>query len=132
MQVAKYWREIPKRYRMEAGKCTKCQNISFPQRLVCPECGSKSFEKINLSGKGKVATFTITHVAPEGFGDQVPYAVGIVELDEGIRVMAQITDCELDKLKIGDRVVSKFRRIREEGKTGMIMYGYKFVPDVGL
>jgi len=132
MQVAKYWREIPKRYRMEAGKCTKCQNISFPQRLVCPECGSQSLEKISLSGKGKIATFTITHVAPEGFGDQVPYAVGIVELDEGIRVMAQITDCELHELKIGDRVVSKFRRIREEGKTGVIQYGYKFVPDVGL
>ena len=132
MQVAKYWREIPKRYRMEAGKCKKCQHISFPQRLVCSECGSKEFEKTNLSGKGKVETFTITHVAPEGFRDQVPYAVGIVGLDEGIRVMAQITDCELDKLKIGDRVVSNFRRIREEGKTGVIQYGYKFVPDVGL
>lgn len=45
---------------------------------------------------------------------------------------SQITDFELDKLKIGDPVVSKFRRIREEGKTGVIQYGYKFVPDVGL
>ncbi len=87
---------------------------------------------MNLSGKGKLVTYTITHVAPEGFGDQVPYAVGIVELDEGIRLMAQITDCDLKTLKIGDRVVSKFRRIREEGKTGVIMYGYKFVPDVGI
>jgi uncharacterized OB-fold protein len=45
---------------------------------------------------------------------------------------SQITDFELDKLKIGDPVVSKFRRIREEGKTGVIQYGYNFVPDVGL
>ena len=132
MQVAKYWREIPSRYRMEAGRCIKCQNISFPKRLICPECSSKEFEKINLSGKGKLVTYTITHVAPEGFGDLVPYAVGIIELDEGIRVMAQITDCELDQLKIGDRLIAKFRRINEEGKTGVIMYGYKFVPDVGI
>ncbi len=132
MQVPKYWREIPKRYRLEAAKCSSCQHISFPKRLLCPECGSKEFGTMNLSGKGKLVTYTITHVAPEGFGDQVPYAVGIVDLDDGIRVMAQITDCDLKTLKIGDRVVSKFRRIREEGKTGVIMYGYKFVPDVGI
>jgi len=132
MQVPKFWREIPKRYRLEAAKCTKCGYIAFPQRLICPECGNKKFEKMNLSGKGKLATYTIIRVAPEGFGDQVPYAVGVVELDEGVRTMAQITDCDPETLQIGDRLVSKFRRINEEGKTGAIMYGYKFVPDVGV
>jgi uncharacterized OB-fold protein len=132
MQVAKYWREIPSRYRMEAGRCIECQMISFPKRLICPECGSREFETINLSGKGSLVTYTITRVAPVGFADQVPYAVGIVELDEGIRIMAQITDCELDKLKTGNRLIAKFRRINEDGNTGVIMYGYKFVPDVGI
>jgi uncharacterized OB-fold protein len=132
MQVARHWREIPRRYRMEAGKCRKCGKIFFPGRLVCSECGSREFETVRLSGKGKLATFTITRVAPAGFGDQVPYAVGIIELDEGIRVMGQITDCNPELLKIGDRMITKFRRINEEGKTGIIMYGYKFVPDEGV
>jgi uncharacterized protein len=132
MQVPRFWREIPKRYRLEAGKCSKCGHISFPQRLICPECGAKEFEKINLSGKGKLATYTIIRVAPEGFGDQVPYAIGVVDLAEGIRIMAQITDCDPETLKTGDQLVTKFRRIREEGNTGAIMYGYKFVPDLGL
>jgi len=132
MQVPKHWRQIPQRYRMEATKCKKCQFISFPARLVCPECGSKEFDTINLSGNGKIDTYTIIRTAPEGFTDQAPYALGIVELDEGVKVMGQITDCEPDNLKIGDRVVSKFRRMNEEGKTGMIMYSYKFVPDVGI
>jgi uncharacterized OB-fold protein len=61
-----------------------------------------------------------------------PYAVGIVEMEEGVRVMGQITDCDLVNLKTGDKLISKFRRMNEEGKTGLIMYSYKFVPDVGI
>lgn len=132
MQVAKYWREIPRLYRMEAGQCRKCKNIQFPSRMICPECGAQKFDMIRLSGKGKLITFTIIHVAPDGFTDQLPYAVGIIEMDEGIRVLAQVTDCHPEELKIGDRLLAKFRRIREEGKSGIIMYGYKFVPDVGV
>jgi uncharacterized OB-fold protein len=117
---------------MEAAQCSGCQKVLFPGRIVCPECGSREFEMIRLTGKGKLETFTITRVAPEGFTDQVPYAVGIVELDEGVRVMGQITDCDPEELKIGDRLATEFRRIIEQGKTGIIQYGYKFVPDLGL
>lgn len=132
MKVAKHWRETPERYRLEAGKCKKCKHINFPQRLICPECGTKEFETIRLSGKGILETFTIIQTAPPGFADLAPYAVGIVQLEEGVKILAQITDCNPAELKIGDKLVTKFRRINEEGKTGMIMYGYKFVPDFGL
>jgi hypothetical protein len=132
MRVAKHWRETPERYRLEAGKCKKCGHINFPGRLICPECGAREFETIRLGGKGKLETFTIICTAPDGFADLAPYAVGIVEMEEGIKVLAQITDCNPHDLKIGDQLVTKFRRINEEGKTGMIMYAYKFVPDNGL
>ena len=79
-----------------------------------------------------MATFTIIRTAPEGFGDFAPYAVGIVELEEGIRVLGQITDCNPETLKAGDPLLTKFRRMNEEGKTGMIMYSFKFVPDNGI
>ena len=130
--VARHWRETPERYRMEAGKCKKCGSIQFPNRLICPECGAREFDTLRLSGKGELATYTVIRVAPMGFADLAPYAVGIVKLAEGIHVMGQITDCNPEELKIGDRVTSQFRRINEEGKTGMIMYGFKFVPDLGL
>lgn len=132
MKVPRHWRETPRRYRMEAGKCKKCGSIHFPSRLVCPDCGAKEFETIRLSGKGELASYTVIRVAPTGFGDLAPYAIGIVKLDEGICIMGQVTDCDPEVLKIGDRVATQFRRINEEGKTGMIMYGYKFVPDLGL
>ncbi len=132
MHVPRHWRETPERYRMEAGKCKKCGKIHFPSRLICPACRSREFETLRLSGKGELETFTITRIAPDGFGDLAPYAVGIVKLDEGVRVMAQVTDCDPESLKTGTRMATQFRRINEEGLTGMIMYGYKFVPDVGL
>ncbi|MCX6581153.1 MAG: Zn-ribbon domain-containing OB-fold protein [Candidatus Aminicenantes bacterium] len=132
MHVPRHWRETPERYRMEAGKCKKCGGIHFPSRLICPECGTREFDTIRLAGKGELVTYTIIRVAPTGFKDLTPYAVGIVKLDEGIQVMGQVVDCNPEQLKVGDRLVTQFRRINEEGKTGMIMYGYKFVPDVGL
>jgi uncharacterized protein len=132
MHVARHWRETPERYRMEAAKCKKCGKIHFPDRLICPDCKGREFDTVKLSGKGALATFTIIRVAPSDFTDLSPYAVGIVKLDEDVHIMAQIVDCSPEELKVGDRVVSQFRRINEEGKTGMIMYGYKFVPDLGL
>ena len=132
MEVARYWREIPKRYRMEASKCNKCGHISFPGRLICPECHAKDFESFNLSGKGTLVTYTIIRTAPTDFLDLAPYAVGIIELEEGIKIMGQITDCVPEDLKIGEKLIAKFRRMNEEGKTGMIIYSYKFVPDVGV
>jgi uncharacterized OB-fold protein len=115
---------------MEAGKCKQCGSIQFPARLICPDCGTREFETVNLSGKGELATFTVIRVAPQGFGDLAPYAIGIVKLGEGIHVMGQVVDCDPEELKIGDRLTTQFRRINEEGKTGMIMYGFKFVPDL--
>ncbi len=61
MQTIKQWRSIPERYRMEAVKCKKCQAIAFPKRLVCPDCGDREFEQVNLSGKGKLTTDPENH-----------------------------------------------------------------------
>ncbi len=127
MSVAKYWREIPQRFRYEAKKCSKCGSISFPPRLVCPECGSRSFEDYVLKDTGKILTFTTIEVGPPQFADQVPYTVGIVELDDGARITTQITDVDPSKIKIGDRVKLEFRKIQDDGKAGIIMYGYKAV-----
>ena len=127
MSVAKYWREVPQRFRYEAKKCSKCGSISFPPRLVCPECGSRSFKDYVMKDTGKILTFTTIEVGHPQFADQVPYTVGIVELDDGARITAQITDVDPSKLKIGDKVKLEFRKIQDDGKAGIIMYGYKAV-----
>lgn len=128
MTVPRIWREIPQRYRLEASKCKGCNRLFFPARLICPECRSRKFDKVGLNGRGKILTYTIIHVAPEQFKNEVPYAIGVIELEEGVRITAQIVDCEFSELAIGQEVRAEFRKIQEDGPSGVIGYGYKFVP----
>ncbi|MBN2007803.1 Zn-ribbon domain-containing OB-fold protein [candidate division KSB1 bacterium] len=128
MAIPNYWRSIPQRYRYEAAKCTGCGKIFFPPRIVCDECASRSFETINLSRYGKIVTFTVIRIAPSQFVDQAPYPIGIVELNDGIKICTQIADCNPDDLKIGMPVRLEFRKISQDGTPGIIQYGYKAVP----
>jgi uncharacterized OB-fold protein len=127
MISARYAREIPQRYRLEASKCKNCGHIAFPPRLVCPNCRGRNFEVIPLSDEGKLVSFTVVRVASEKFSKETPYAVGIVELNDGVRLTAQIADAEIDELKVGQKVQLVFRKIQEEGKSGILCYGYKAV-----
>ncbi len=128
MAVPSYWRAIPQRYRYEAAKCASCGKIFFPPRMLCDRCKSRKFEKIRLSREGTVVTFTIIRVAPSQFVDQAPYPVAIIELTEGIKICAQIADCDPEHIKIGMPVKLEFRKISEDGEAGIIHYGYKAVP----
>ncbi|RKY82973.1 transcriptional regulator [candidate division KSB1 bacterium] len=127
MPSPRYTREIPQRYRLEAGKCKNCGFIAFPPRLVCPECHNKEFETIKLSEEGKILTYTIIYVPPANFKLESPYAIGIVEMDGGAKLTAQIVDCSFDEISIGQKVKMVFRKIQSEGDSGIICYGYKCV-----
>ncbi|MEJ2368635.1 MAG: Zn-ribbon domain-containing OB-fold protein [Acidobacteriota bacterium] len=122
-------RETPQRYRLEAGKCKKCGEIYFPPRLICRECQGREFETVTLPGTGKVAAYTVIRTAPTGFGDQAPYAMGVVELENGARVLCQVADCSPEEVKVGLEVHLEFRRIQAEGESGVLAYGYKAVPE---
>jgi len=79
-----------------------------------------------LSGRGEVVSYTIIHVGPEDFEEQVPYPIAIIQLEEGPRITGQIVDIEPDEVKIGMKVEGTFRKIQQDGRTGAIYYGYKF------
>jgi hypothetical protein len=125
---SRYWREIPQRYRLEAGRCKGCGKIAFPPRRVCPACGGKEFDTVNLPREGKILSYTIVHTAAKGFTDETPFAVAIVELDGGARLTAQVVDWNEDELAIGQPVRIEFRRIQKDGESGILCYGYKAVP----
>jgi len=129
--VARFWREIPQRYNLLGNKCGSCERVFFPPREACPICRRKSIGKmqdLKLSGKGEVVTYSIIHVGPENFEEQIPYPIAIIKLDEGPQLTAQIVDCDINDVKIGMRVESTFRRIQEDDYVGAIYYGYKFKP----
>jgi uncharacterized OB-fold protein len=128
MSSPKYWREIPQRYRLEAERCVHCGMVLFPPRIICPQCRGRQFEPVRLAREGNLLTWTVIRVAPSPFVDQAPYAVGIVELAGGVKIMAQIADCEPERLSSGMPLRVEFRKIQEEGEAGIIAYGYKCVP----
>jgi len=126
---SRYWREIPQRYRLEANQCKECGITFFPPRLVCPQCKKRELEPTKLTETGKILTYTIIRVPPHQFANQAPYAVGIVELDDGVKLTAQIVDCDFEDLEVGKRVRVEFRKVYQEGESGILCYGYKFVPE---
>jgi uncharacterized protein len=128
MFSARAWREYPQRYRLEATKFKKSGKTYFPPRVIDPETGDTEFETVRLPEVGKLLTYTVIRIAPKQWGDLAPYAIGIAELTDGTRIMAQLTDCDPEEVKIGMEVRLEFRRIQEEGPAGVISYGYKFVP----
>ena len=126
MAVPRFWREIPNRYNLIGARCGNCNKILFPPRSICPSCRRMGkLEPYRLKRQGKVLSYTVAHVAAEGFEDQVPYVLAIIELEDGPRLTAQITDCNPDEIKIGDEVEMVFRRMGEESQDGVIYYGFK-------
>jgi uncharacterized OB-fold protein len=121
------WRRIPERYRLLGVKCETCSTSFFPRRSICPKCRRKGkIAEQQFSGKGKVYSYTEISAPPEGFEDQVPYILAIIELDEGARLTAQIVDAHKDDVKIGSRVEQVFRVIQRDDPEGPVHYGFKF------
>src|SRR3989442_6963922 len=97
MAVPRCGREIQSRYNLIGTKCGSCGKVAFPPRAVCPRCGRRSvgkMERMKLSGRGKVFTFTIVHDAPKDFDMMKPYVLAIVAMEEGLRMTSQIIDVE--------------------------------------
>ncbi|MDZ7587501.1 MAG: OB-fold domain-containing protein [Patescibacteria group bacterium] len=91
--------------------------------------------EFGFSGKGKIYSWTRVERdhAPAEFVDLAPYYVALVDLDEGPRVTAMLSDLDTDlpideRIKIGQKVEMVTRKLRQDGDRGMIVYGYKFRP----
>jgi uncharacterized OB-fold protein len=86
------------------GRCASCGALQFPRREVCPQCQHDAVESVPLATEGEIYTYTVVRSAPPGYLGEVPYAYGVVTLDDGLRVTTTITADDLDALSIGDRV----------------------------
>jgi uncharacterized OB-fold protein len=71
-------------------RCDDCERLTFPPKPFCPHCWSERVRWVPLSGRGKLYSQTVVHAAPMVFQDEVPYRVGIVDLDEGLRIATRV------------------------------------------
>ena len=73
-------------------------------------------------------SYTLQRESVQGFEDQEPMIFGLLELNNDVRIVSQIVDIPYDSLKEGMKFNAVFRRIRVDGESGQIFYGYKFGP----
>ena len=90
-ETAHFW-EGTKAGELRLQRCDSCGDVYFPPRPFCPSCGSRSVKVFAASGKGKLYSYVIHHRPRPGF--TAPYAIAVVELDEGPRMMTNIVECE--------------------------------------
>jgi len=95
--------------------CRDCGKPQFYPRGFCVSCLSDDLDWVPATGKGRIYSYTICRVPGHpSMADQVPYAMALVDLDEGVRMLAQIVDTALDQVAIGARVEVVFERISDD------------------
>ena len=102
--------------------CSSCGHDYHYPRARCPRCWSDALEWRQSGGRGTVYTYSIVHENPmPPFRDRVPYAVGIVELAEGPRMMTSFVDTALDQMHVGMEVEVVFEAegVDENGEGGI-------------
>ena len=96
-------------------RCSDCQAWRHVPREMCAKCGSDEWKWVKSSGKGTVFTWTIAERAMHpAFVDAVPYAPVIIEMDEGVRLVSELIDCEPADLEVGMRVEVAFAKVSDE------------------
>jgi len=121
------WRKFGERYDLDGNVCETCGTAFFPARMVCPNCRRKGkLVPAKMPKQGKIVSFTEVFTGPAGFEHETPYFIAIVELENKARLLTQIVDSEKEKVNIGAKVESVFRKISDIDPEGPIAYGYKF------
>ncbi|MGH8664157.1 MAG: Zn-ribbon domain-containing OB-fold protein [Burkholderiales bacterium] len=96
-------------------KCNDCKEVHHFPRAICPFCFSTKLDWVEAKGTGTIYSYSVTRRA-----GPIPYCIAYVTLDEGISVLTNIVDCDLDTVKIGQKVKLTFKKT--ENGTSMPMF----------
>lgn len=90
-------------------RCGDCGTWRHMPRHTCAQCGSAKWSWEKSSGRGTLYSWTTTHRSfHPGFNDEVPYAVVVVEMEEGVRIVSQIEGVAPEALKLGMKLKARF------------------------
>ena len=122
----KFWFDAAKEHRLLIQRCASCKTLRHPPRPRCDRCGSYEWDTVEASGRGTVYSFVVMHY-PQVPAFDYPLPIGLIELDEGTRLVADLVDVERDDVKVGMAVevqwqdhddeltLPAFRRVVSEG-----------------
>jgi hypothetical protein len=94
--------------KLMAGRCLKCGKIHLPPRPMCDNCFSQEFEWVKVPEKGELLAYTVIHVTPKQFQSMAPYTVGIVKLENGMKIPGMISNVSPGEIKIGMKLTLDF------------------------
>ncbi len=110
---APFWEGLSQ-HRLMLQKCSGCGRIRHYPRPLCDSCYSFDVNWVQASGRGKVHSWTVTyHAFVPGFRDLVPYVLATVDLEEGVRMNAQLRGVDPEAVRIGLPVRVDYEQARE-------------------
>lgn len=112
-EVAPYWKGTTEG-RLVLPRCPRCEHLIWYPRSFCPACTNDAVEWTEVSGRGRVYSFTINRRGEGLFAPASPYVLAYVELDEGPRVMTNLVGCDPDGVRIGLAVKAVFHESNAE------------------
>ncbi|MGW2636523.1 bifunctional MaoC family dehydratase N-terminal/OB-fold nucleic acid binding domain-containing protein [Streptomyces sp. NPDC001348] len=119
---AGFWEGVAE-HRLLIQRCTGCGTLRHPWLPGCNACGCLDWDTVEASGRGTVYSHVVMHHPPfpaftepdHGADAAGPYAVGLIELAEGVRMVAGVVGVPHDKVRIGLPVRVEFRRYEDDG-----------------
>ena len=115
--TAKQFFESAREGTLTALRCGKCGELAIPPKEFCPACQQRAWQPVTLAGDGTIASYTVIRVAPRHRVSEVPYAIAVVKLREGVSLIGRIVDIPLDTLAIGLPV--RFRPLVTDAQTSV-------------
>ena len=109
-----FW-EAAKRHELAMPRCKTCDQLFFYPRSECPRCLSTHLEWMNVSGRGRLHTYTVVYQpANAAFRDDTPYIYAVVQLDEGPRMVSNVVQCAIDAVRIDMPLEAIFEDVTPE------------------
>ena len=110
-----------------AAKCPKCGEIYFPKEMLCLRCGHPELDEVTMSSHGTLHTYTVIRQQPPIYKGPVPYAIGVIELPEKVRMTCLLADCDFEALKIGMKMALVVEKLHDD-EQGNEVVCHKFKP----
>jgi 3-oxo-4,17-pregnadiene-20-carboxyl-CoA hydratase alpha subunit len=95
-----FWFEGARQHRLLIQRCKQCGTLRHPPRPMCSECRSYEWDVVDASGRGTVYSFVVNHY-PQVPAFDYPLAVGLIELEEGTRLVADVIGVEPSEIRVG-------------------------------
>ncbi|OLC11847.1 MAG: hypothetical protein AUH29_18320 [Candidatus Rokubacteria bacterium 13_1_40CM_69_27] len=124
-ESAEFWRRVGA-HALAVQRCGACGTVRFYPRALCPECLNDQPDWVPVSGRGTLYSFTVCYrPASEAFADRTPYIVALVDLAEGVRLLANLVDCTPEQARVGMPVTLAY----DDAAPGATLYVFR--PEAG-